>query len=314
MTVDLPQPLPVNTKNDLPGSSKSPSSPITKRPKFSTSELPNNVLSEQPPPAESYSSWSASSDKLGGPSGDRVFPIRSVVSVDTSQTPYQSSRNSGEVTDYFPPTAPRSKDTSSPSFSPQHLQNHRPVAESDGRPTPRLRKEEPQPVKEPRRQGRRASNITEDGADRYAVASQRLHLFNDASSDRSQNTGDSGSFKSSRTGGADEDYPGALYTARFKHMVTTEGHAVVTGRGGDTLQRCEDEPIHIPGAVQAFGVLIALEEKEEGQLLVRVVSENSRRLLGYTPQELFKLQSFTDILSDEQQVVISPSRGRLPCR
>jgi light-regulated signal transduction histidine kinase (bacteriophytochrome) len=58
--------------------------------------------------------------------------------------------------------------------------------------------------------------------------------------------------------------------------------------------------IHIPGAVQGFGLLVALEEKEEGQLVVRVVSENSHRIIGYHPQELFKLDSFTDILSEEQ--------------
>jgi light-regulated signal transduction histidine kinase (bacteriophytochrome) len=58
--------------------------------------------------------------------------------------------------------------------------------------------------------------------------------------------------------------------------------------------------IHIPGAVQSFGLLVALEEEEEGRMLVRVVSENSNRIIGYTPQDLFKLSSFTDILSEEQ--------------
>lgn len=38
-------------------------------------------------------------------------------------------------------------------------------------------------------------------------------------------------------------------TARFKHIITAGGHAVITGREGDAIQRCEDEPIHIPGAV-----------------------------------------------------------------
>lgn len=96
------------------------------------------------------------------------------------------------------------------------------------------------------------------------------------------------------------DDPGPLVTARFKHVVTDGGHAIITGRDGDTLQRCEDEPIHIPGAIQGFGVLIAMEEQQEGKLVVRVVSENSKNLLGYTPKQLFALESFTDILSDEQ--------------
>lgn len=96
------------------------------------------------------------------------------------------------------------------------------------------------------------------------------------------------------------DETGGLLTARFKHIVTDGGHAVITGRDGDVLQRCEDEPIHIPGAVQGFGLLIAFQEEEEGKLVVRVVSENSKRITGYTPKQLFALDSFTDILSEEQ--------------
>ena len=107
------------------------------------------------------------------------------------------------------------------------------------------------------------------------------------------------SVSSVRTGKESDD-PGGLVTARFKHVVTEGGHAVITGRDGETLQRCEDEPIHVPGAVQSFGLLIALQEESEGKLVVRVVSENSKRVLGFTPKQLFALDSFTDILSDEQ--------------
>ncbi len=92
---------------------------------------------------------------------------------------------------------------------------------------------------------------------------------------------------------------GDFLTARFKHVVTEGGHAVIVGRDGDTLQRCEDEPIHIPDAVQGFGLLIALQADDEGRFLVRVVSENSKRIIGYTPKQLFALESFCDILSDE---------------
>ena len=99
---------------------------------------------------------------------------------------------------------------------------------------------------------------------------------------------------------ASVDETGGLLTARFKHVVSDGGHAIITGRDGETLQRCEDEPIHIPGAVQGFGLLIALEEQQESKLTVRVVSENAKRLIGYTPQQLFALDSFTDILSEEQ--------------
>jgi hypothetical protein len=46
--------------------------------------------------------------------------------------------------------------------------------------------------------------------------------------------------------------------------------------------------------------MIVLSEQQNGDLSVRIVSENSRRFIGYTPQELFKLSTFTDILSEEQ--------------
>ena len=36
-----------------------------------------------------------------------------------------------------------------------------------------------------------------------------------------------------------------LLTTRFKHVVTDSGHAIITGREGEQLQYCEDEPIRI---------------------------------------------------------------------
>lgn len=125
-----------------------------------------------------------------------------------------------------------------------------------------------------------------------------MQTFADTASMRTQTADDAQSTAESVRSLADD--AGGLLTARFKHVVTEEGHAVIIGRDGDTLQRCEDEPIHIPGAVQGFGLLIALQEIEEGKFLVRIVSENSKRIIGYTPKQLFALESFTDILSEEQ--------------
>lgn len=102
----------------------------------------------------------------------------------------------------------------------------------------------------------------------------------------------------SQRGGQDEAE--GILTARFKHVVTDEGHAVIIGRDGDTLQRCEDEPIHMPGAVQSFGLLVALREEEEGRFSVRTVSENAKKIIGYTPRQLFELDSFCDILTEDQ--------------
>ncbi|TIA18422.1 hypothetical protein D6C81_05117 [Aureobasidium pullulans] len=216
-------------------------------------------------------------DPLSPDVQDRVFPIRSVVSVDPNATPSHRSDNGNNGY-----------------FHQGHQQGRRFSANSDSE-----QKKETQD---------RQSSST---------AHQRRHppqLFNELASSRndsdnvtlnSTSSRDTRPRSSDRTasmrgmGGQDEIGSGLL-TARFKHVVSEGGHAVITGRDGDTLQRCEDEPIHIPGAVQSFGLLIAFEEESEGKLLVRVVSENSKRLIGYTPKQLFALDSFTDILSEDQ--------------
>ncbi|KAG6900397.1 hypothetical protein C0993_011385 [Termitomyces sp. T159_Od127] len=85
---------------------------------------------------------------------------------------------------------------------------------------------------------------------------------------------------------------------RFEHREDANGNHVIVGREG-VLQKCEDEPICTPGSVQAFGVLIAVQEMED-TLIVRQVSENSTELLGLSPRYLFSLDCFTDTLPDTQ--------------
>ena len=84
----------------------------------------------------------------------------------------------------------------------------------------------------------------------------------------------SGSAKTSSqstSGGSSSEGP--HITFRYQHMEDENGHHLIVGREG-TLTRCEDEPIRTPGAVQGFGVLVALQEDEDtGNLLVRQVSE-----------------------------------------
>ncbi|KAI9763411.1 MAG: Light-sensor Protein kinase [Geoglossum simile] len=106
-----------------------------------------------------------------------------------------------------------------------------------------------------------------------------------------------GSRRGSRDVGAAAE---GFITARFTHVATEDGHAVVTGRGGATLTRCEDEPIRIPGAVQGFGLLVALRAVENGKLAVRIVSENSETLTGRKPSDFFALPSFCDVMREPQ--------------
>ncbi|KAF8319778.1 hypothetical protein DL93DRAFT_2225171 [Clavulina sp. PMI_390] len=93
-------------------------------------------------------------------------------------------------------------------------------------------------------------------------------------------------------------------SARFHHVETEKGHFILTGRAGK-LERCEDEPIHAPGAVQGFGVLVALEEDVEGgNLVVRQVSENSTEILGLSPEYLFSLQCFSHVFTKSQANIL----------
>jgi light-regulated signal transduction histidine kinase (bacteriophytochrome) len=95
-------------------------------------------------------------------------------------------------------------------------------------------------------------------------------------------------------------------TERTKLIPTTSGApdvlpGIVSEHTIPTFRRCEDEPIHTPGAIQQYGVLLALKftNGEDQDLEVRIASENSEMLLGYGPEQLFQLESFLDILEPE---------------
>ncbi|KAI1134109.1 hsp90-like protein [Hypoxylon sp. FL0543] len=217
---------------------------------------------------------------------DRVFPIRSVISVDQSHpTQLKSARNPSESTRGGRPsidTADRTQRVETiptPALSPTRPSRKETLSDSLESLPPRL------------------GRVSSVGP---------LPLFNDASSDGSEKTRDSTSIhtgehhpidSSGRRSSAGLDDP--LMTVRFQHVVTDEGHAIISGRNG-TLQRCEDEPIHAPGAVQGFGLLIALREEADGRLSVRYASENSKKIIGFSPQELFRLESFIEIFTEEQ--------------
>ncbi|OTB02195.1 hypothetical protein M426DRAFT_74777 [Hypoxylon sp. CI-4A] len=239
---------------------------------------------------------------------DRVFPVRSVISVDKSQpTPLKSVQNTvgrtyiaGKGATWDGRRRPSNPSTStdglqqvetSPSPARSSLESPR---ERDG--AGKLRRVETLP-----------GSIGNPPPQPHRIASAGpLSLFNYASSENSDKTKESaslptgGSYQGESSGRRSPEEPhDTLMTTRFRHVVTEEGYAVITGRDG-TLQRCEDEPIHAPGAVQGFGLLVALREESDGRLIVRCVSENSKKIIGFTPQELFRLESFTEIFSEEQ--------------
>ena len=262
---------------------------------------------------------SATSDSPFGPLSpgvaDRVFPIRSVISVDPNSTPQGRSEGAG---DGFPGMVPSSEHGgvsrhrgesvqygASGHSTDQGSENTLSRAQklhTDGQLPRGTSRSSPAGT-----EVRRGSEVAAGELERMG-GTRQMNIASDKESVRSASVGSTrGSLHGGtilKSGGtsvisAIEDL-GGIPTARFKHVVTEGGHAIITGRDGDTLQRCEDEPIHIPGAIQSFGLLIALHEESEGKLIVRVVSENSQRIIGFAPKQLFALDSFCDILTDEQ--------------
>lgn len=248
---------------------------------------------------------------------DRVFPIRSAISVDPTPTPTQRGQG-----DYFHPYS-RANDARLPTEARRQSQGSTTSqsSQTSQRGVTHRHSVAATPKAEPASASRRDSIRGPQRSEGSRMGPLQLpsQLFSDMVSSRSgesasvegnvsrppsekvQRPPSAGGISTMSAGSSLGDMTG-LVTHRFKHVVTEGGHAVITGRDGDTLQRCEDEPIHIPGAVQGFGLLIALADDPAGigNLPVRIVSENSKRIIGRSPRELFALESFTDILSEEQ--------------
>lgn len=277
----------------------------------------NSVSNSEPP----FSPWSVSSDKQLGyhsaasdVSGDRVFPIRSVISVD----PNSSKINSDDYFHALPERDGRNIPVQIPGAS--RADTGPDLRRSDTVPANYHSRAHNERIDALMRRKNTLSGPMSSiqlDANRHGSSTTPLQLDismsdNEADGDAGTETEESGAIgrnssnlapsgpepDASSAGQSSADLP--HITARFTHVVTDDGHAVITGRDG-VLQRCEDEPIHTPGAVQTFGVLVALREENDGCFVPRYVSENSERMLGYTPKQLFQLKNFLDILTEEQQ-------------
>lgn len=122
---------------------------------------------------------------------------------------------------------------------------------------------------------------------------------------------------------------------RFKHISGDGGAGFIFVGRGKPLLRCEDEvrvvcpgaqrrrrltfaqPIHAPGAIQSFGVLLAFDVRDGddglARFVVQQVSENSFAILGHTPANFFKAGCLTDLFSladaDELRDAISSCKN-----
>lgn len=222
-------------------------------------------------------------------STDRVFPIRSVVGVGPQNSGSSLARGATSPTGEGGPRSYNIID--SKTWNDLHSQ-------SQQNPPP-----EPQPIVPTdidRHDTQATNDETELGTHSQAnEVVQHPELYAKTKSD-SHSTTDSTTQPVPQQPQPSTSEPSDLITSRFRHVMTDGGHAVITGRDGKGFQYCEDEPIRIPGAIQSFGVMIAMREESPNQLIVRVVSENSERFTGYSPKQLFELESFCDILKDDQ--------------
>ncbi|CAD6500859.1 BgTH12-06564 [Blumeria graminis f. sp. triticale] len=98
--------------------------------------------------------------------------------------------------------------------------------------------------------------------------------------------------------------------SRFISQAPASPPRVLTGAVGEYASpnylKCENEPIRTPGAIQSVGALIddanppkGLKYNGVGDLEVRLASENSRKVIGYGPEQLFALGTFLDVLKED---------------
>ncbi|KAK4052615.1 hypothetical protein OIO90_004243 [Microbotryomycetes sp. JL221] len=76
------------------------------------------------------------------------------------------------------------------------------------------------------------------------------------------------------------------------------GHYVVTGMQG-TLLHCEDEPIHAPGSIQSYGVLMVLEDRSDGKFIVHQVSDSSEAVIGINTTDILTANSISDLFAEQ---------------
>ncbi|KIY71736.1 hypothetical protein CYLTODRAFT_450579 [Cylindrobasidium torrendii FP15055 ss-10] len=136
------------------------------------------------------------------------------------------------------------------------------------------------------------SSVAGKGSADGSMPSSEAPTSHESSADAGSNTGPASIVNSSGSGQAAEE----LVTVRFQAVQEENGYHVVLGREG-TLTRCEDEPIRTPGAVQGFGVLIAVDQNEDTLV-------NSTEILGLSPHYLFSLECFTDVLPEDQAAAL----------
>ncbi|KAK1030542.1 hypothetical protein LTR33_017076, partial [Friedmanniomyces endolithicus] len=253
---DVPRALGTTQEDTASSDRRPPSSPRPPRPNLSESAplpKPNVTFSDNiRPPA------SALEGQLSPAATDRVFPIRSVVSVDPTSTPAPRS----ERDSYFQ-SASQAR-LNSGGAEPERSSGGSSTRSRQAGPGPPMSSRDPQQAPSNPQSRQVSNNSTSAPADQSSTESagvqaarsqqresagyisQMVANSSNGDSDDGSTRPPSISSKSGRSIKSNPDDMGGLVTARFKHILTEGSHAIITGRDGETLQRCEDEPIHIP--------------------------------------------------------------------
>ncbi|OGE51601.1 hypothetical protein PENARI_c013G10006 [Penicillium arizonense] len=91
-----------------------------------------------------------------------------------------------------------------------------------------------------------------------------------------------------------DNIPSANILRQIQNTVESGGDVLGAYRPTNGLQYSKQDEEAI--AIQSFGALIVLAELN-GKFEVQIASNNSSKIIGYSPDELFELDSFCDILS-----------------
>lgn len=241
---------------------------------------------------------SLGSEPVLSESADRVFPVKSIVRVNSGSEVDQLSARSSRSDE--PPHFPPSSSRGSPMLTVRSADiGSLPSASRSGGSLPFDEALSTVSDSNPCPPSDEAVQAPDEQRPRVLSVDSTTNDGTSANRQRAGSTSAAGSTLAEELPSPDDSQE-PVTASRFTYQATEGGHSIITGRAGKLL-RCEDEPIHAPGAVQGFGMLIALKEEEPGQFVVRLASENSEKLIGFTPRQLLELGSIMDILSEEQQ-------------
>ncbi|KAF4154839.1 hypothetical protein CNMCM6069_008809 [Aspergillus lentulus] len=211
---------------------------------------------------------------LSPESTERIFPISSVVSVDSSAPPTPAVENPEEQN--FPWAESLRSDFTAGKQSPGQ----------PATPSPDDRKDAPSIQSTGEAYGS-SLNVTTGSRKRSPLKIDLARGIFDVSFEDVNVTsqGGSGLMEPSSAEAQDSYFVGA-------------GSWIDQTEAATWVQDMEDDPNfkHIHG----LGALIVLQESK-GRLIVQVASKNTEKVLGYKPEQLFALPSFCDIVKDDQK-------------